>query len=246
MIEGITRRPEVWVNCAVSLDGRLAYAQGRRADLSSPEDLARVQRLRADSDAILVGVGTVVADDPSLRVHWEMLERPAGRAPWRIVLDPTGRTPVNARFLDGSVPTIVVTTDESTRSWPNAVRVLRIGARHIDLPHLFRELHDLGIRRVLIEGGARVLASVLRARLVDRLTVYIAPRLIGGTTAPPLMTGDECVGPDGVVPLRRVAVEPLGEGILLTFVPPDGPDPAAARPPSYVPPRVDAGAKEIT
>lgn len=222
MSDSPTRRPSVRVNCAVSLDGRLAYAGGRRANLSGPEDLTRVQRLRAGSDAVLVGVGTVVADDPSLRVHWEMLGDAVGREPWRIVLDPKGRTPPTARFLDGAAPTIVATSAESTRAWPDSVRVLRSGSRHIDLPHLFRQLFDLGMRSVLVEGGARVLASVLRSRLFDELTVYVAPRLIGGTTAPPLMTGDECVGPEGVVPLRRTGVAPLGEGILLTFQPSDG------------------------
>lgn len=221
-----TRRPTVLVNCAVSLDGRLAYAGGRPAALSGPEDLLRVQRLRAECDAIVVGVGTVVADDPSLRVHWEKLGRSPGRDPWRVVLDPKGRTPPTARFLDGSVPTIVVTTQEATRSWPEGVRVLIAGARHIDLGHLLRQLFDLGMRTILVEGGARVLASVLRGGFFDRLTVYVAPRLIGGTTAPPLMAGEECGGPEGTVPLVRTGAEPLGEGVLLSFVPGERPSPA--------------------
>src|ERR1700683_5231537 len=98
-------RPEILVNCAVSLDGRLAYAGGRRARLSRPGGLRRGQWVRADGDAVLVGVGTVLLDDPSLRVHWEMIDRPAGKNPARVVVDSNGRTPPTARVLDGSAPT---------------------------------------------------------------------------------------------------------------------------------------------
>jgi 2,5-diamino-6-(ribosylamino)-4(3H)-pyrimidinone 5'-phosphate reductase len=213
------RRPIVWANCAVSLDGRLAYAGGRRANLSGPKDLARVQQLRRDSDGVVVGVGTVVADDPSLRVHDEMLLGPPGKSPWRIILDSNGRTPPTARVLDGSLPTIVATSATSSRVWPDHVRVLRSGSNHVDLGHLLTQLFDLGLRTVLVEGGAKVLASLLRAGLFDRLTVYVAPVLIGGTTAPSLIMGDECYGPEGVVGLSRVSVEGLDDGALHTYLP---------------------------
>ncbi|EQD29124.1 2,5-diamino-6-hydroxy-4-(5-phosphoribosylamino)pyrimidine 1-reductase, partial [mine drainage metagenome] len=109
---GNPSRPFVWLNAAMSLDGRLAYAEGRRALLSGPEDLRRVQDLRRSLDAILVGSGTVLADDPSLRVHWErVVEDPPlrGAQPTRVVLDARGRLPSGARVLDGSLPTLVFT-----------------------------------------------------------------------------------------------------------------------------------------
>src|SRR5208282_2019857 len=126
------RRPTVWVNCAASLDGRIAFAGGLRAGLSSPEDLERVQRLRAEADAILVGVGTVVKDDPSLRVHWELLGRPPGKNPTRVVVDATGRTPTNARVLDGSTPTIIATSAQSSRKFPPHVRTIVVGMNRVD------------------------------------------------------------------------------------------------------------------
>jgi 2,5-diamino-6-(ribosylamino)-4(3H)-pyrimidinone 5'-phosphate reductase len=212
-------RPTVWLNCAVSLDGRLAFAGGLRARLSSPEDLERVQRLRADVDGIVVGVGTVILDDPSLRVHWELLHRPAGPAPYRIVVDGSGRTPEHARVLDGSAPTLVATTARSRRSFPPQVRTIVAGADRVDLPQLFSELRRLGLRRLLVEGGAAVLASVVREGLFDRWTVYYAPVAIGGSSAPPLLAGPESHGFEGAVPVALAGLERMGEGFVATYLP---------------------------
>jgi len=212
-------RPTVWLNCAVSLDGRLAFAEGVRARLSSPEDLERVQRLRADVDGIVVGVGTVVLDDPSLRVHWELLHRTPGRVPSRIVLDGSGRTPEGARVLDGSAPTIVATTERSHRSFPAHVRTVVAGTDQVDLARLFSELRRLGFRRLLVEGGSAVLASVVRARLFDRWTVYYAPVAIGGATAPPLLGGPETHGFDEAVRVELAGVERVGDGYVATYLP---------------------------
>lgn len=213
------RRPAVWVNCAVSLDGRLAYAGGKRAALSGPEDLVRVQRLRAGSDAILVGVGTVVKDDPSLRVHWELLGEPAGRNPTRVVVDASGRTPTNARVLDGSTPTIVATSERSARAFPSHVKRLVAGKDRVDLHRLLSQLYDLGVRKLMVEGGAEILSSVLRDGLFDRFSVYYAPMVVGGATAPPMVSGPETTGPDDVAPLELIGLERLGTGYLATYAP---------------------------
>ncbi|HYA11014.1 MAG TPA: dihydrofolate reductase family protein [Thermoplasmata archaeon] len=215
-------RPAVWLNCAASLDGRLAFAEGARARLSSPEDLERVQRLRADVDGIVVGVGTVLLDDPSLRVHWELLHRPAGSAPYRIVLDGRGRTPEGARVLDGSAPTIVATTERNRRSFPPHVRTIVAGTEEVDLARLFAELHRLGLRRLLVEGGSAVLASVVRAGLFDRWTVYYAPVAIGGTRAPPLLAGPETHGFEDAVRVELAGIERVGEGFVATYLPSRG------------------------
>jgi 2,5-diamino-6-(ribosylamino)-4(3H)-pyrimidinone 5'-phosphate reductase len=214
-----SRRPAVWVNCAASLDGRLAYAGGQPALLSSPEDRVRVQRLRANADAILIGVGTVIKDDPSLRVHWELLGEPGGKNPTRVVLDASGRTPEGARVLDGSAPTIIATSARSTRRYPAGVRTLVAGSERVDLADLFPKLYGLGIRRLMVEGGAEVLSSVLRSGRFDRCTIYYAPVLIGGGSAPPMVAGPETRGAEEVTTLVLVALERLGEGYVATYTP---------------------------
>jgi len=222
-------RPYVHVNCAVSLDGRLAFAGGKRAALSGPRDLERVQALRADLGTVLVGVGTVILDDPSLRVHWDMLHRSPGPAPTRVCLDGSGRLPASARLLDGTQPTIVATTEHSKRGYPASVETIVAGAGpEVDLTVLLLELARRGRKGLLVEGGAHVIASFLRAGLVDRMTVYVAPVLIGGNTAPSLMAGPESHSSDDWVELLRESVEALDGGVLITLRP--------REPPSEAPP----------
>ena len=212
-------RPTVWLNCAVSLDGKLAFAGGARARLSSPEDLLRVHRLRAEVDGIVVGVGTVVLDDPSLAVRWDLLHEPPRAAPHRIVLDASGRTPPGARVLDGSAPTIVATSARNQRGYPPPVRTLVAGATTVEPRRLLEALRELGLRRLLVEGGTRVFTSLVREGLFDRWTIYYAPVAIGGSTAPPLLAGAETAGFDTAVRMELAGVERAGEGYVATYVP---------------------------
>jgi len=212
-------RPEVWVNVAASADGRIAFAEGVRARLSSPADLARVQRLRSQVDGILVGVGTVLRDDPSLRVHWELLEGPRGTDPARIVVDGSGRTPDTARVLDGSIPTIIVTTEGSRRKYPAHVRTVAAGTSRVDLARAFAKLSELGIGRLLVEGGSEILSSVLRGSLFDRLSIYYAPVLIGADRGPPIVAGPAARSFDEVVALELTGLERAEEGYIATYVP---------------------------
>ncbi len=178
-----------------------------------------MQQLRANADAILVGVGTVVKDDPSLRVHWEQLGLPEGKSPTRIVVDSSGRTPENARVLDGTTPTIVATSERSTRKYPAHVQTVVAGHAAVDLAELFVRLHELGIRRLMIEGGSEILSSVLRDGLFDRFTVYYAPTVVGGATAPTIAGGPDPELPEVTVPLRLLALDRLGEGYVVTYTP---------------------------
>lgn len=218
-------RPLIWVNCAASTDGRLAFDRGERARLSGPEDLARVQRLRADSDGIVIGVGTAIADDPSLRVHWELLDGTPSPPPTRIVLDSAGRLPASSRLLDGSLPTIVATSERSARRYPEHVTTIVAGTDRVDLARLYRELGARGHRRLLVEGGARVLASALRPGLFDRFTIYVAPLIIGEQAAPPVVSGPAARRMDDVLPLELLAVDRLGAGYVASYGPPAAPPP---------------------
>ena len=212
-------RPFVWANCAVSTDGRLAYSGGRRARLSGPDDLRRVQSIRAESQAILVGAGTIRADDPSLRVHWEMLDRPRGPEPLRVILDSRSGVPRGARVFDGSQPTLLASAEDHRTDPPPGIDRFVSGRGRVDLSGLLAELDRRRVRQLLVEGGSETLAAFLRGRLVDRLTIYLAPVIIGGRDAPTMVGGPETIDAAGEIPLRRIEARPIDDGWLLTFEP---------------------------
>ncbi len=134
------------------------------------------------------------------------------------MVDASGRIPETSRILDGSAPTLVATTERSHRRYPETVRSLVVGRETVDLSRLFSRLREQGIERLMVEGGARILASVLRGHLFDRWTIYYAPVVIGGVTAPPVV-GEEAVGPADLVALVLERLEPLGAGSLATYAP---------------------------
>ncbi len=208
----------MWINCAISLDGRLAFAGGRRARLSGDEDMARVHRLRAECDGILVGSGTVLLDDPSLGVDWSKAGIRPGRLPTRIVLDSRGRLPAGSRVFVGAQPTLVATVRTNQRRYLGA-DVVRTSGPRVDWRELLALLLQRKFRRILVEGGSGVLTSLLATDLWDRFTLYVAPVLIGGSTSPSLIGGPETPDELHWRQLTLSKVEKLGSGTLLTLEP---------------------------
>jgi len=204
-------RPYVIVNCAMTADGKIAGKSRRQIRISSAEDLERVQSLRASSDAILVGVGTILADDPHLTVKGTA----PVKAPLRIVLDSKGRTPDGARVLDGRAPTLIVTASESSRTWDGA-EVLRCGNGRVDMRALLSELHRRGVRTLLVEGGGEVIWSFFSDGFVDRYCVFVGSMVIGGRTSPTPVDG-EGFSDDRSLAFRLVDVRRLGNGVLLSY-----------------------------
>jgi diaminohydroxyphosphoribosylaminopyrimidine deaminase/5-amino-6-(5-phosphoribosylamino)uracil reductase len=151
-------RPHVVWKVATTLDGRVAAADGTSRWITGPEARAEVHRLRAGCDAVLVGSGTALADDPQLTVR-DADGRNVERQPLRVVLDRRGRVPATARVLDAAAPTHV-----SRAPSPTA---------------LLAELYDRDVRRVLLEGGPTLTAAFLAAGLVDEAVVHVAPQLLG-------------------------------------------------------------------
>jgi GTP cyclohydrolase II len=178
-------RPRVTLTYAQSLDGSIAARSGLPLLLSGAESLTYTHQLRAEHDAILVGIGTVLSDDPRLDVRLA-----AGSSPRPIVLDSRLRCPLTARCLETSRRPIVVAADRAAADRRSAleargVTILSIPSvedndSHLDLAVLLDRLFAESIRSVMVEGGARVITSFLRARLVDRMVITIAPVLVGG------------------------------------------------------------------
>jgi len=206
-----TMRPFVIVNCAMTPDGKIAGRSRRQVRISSQEDLERVQALRASSDAILVGVGTILADDPHLTVKGAG----SGKTPRRVVLDSKGRTPESARVLDGRAPTLIVTAEECSKTWKRA-EAFRCGSGRVDLHILLTELHRRGVRSLLVEGGGEVIWSFFSGGFVDRYCVFVGNMIIGGRTSPTPVDG-EGFPDDETVPLELVGVTRFGSGVLLSY-----------------------------
>jgi riboflavin-specific deaminase-like protein len=160
-----------------SLDGRIATATGHSHYINGPEGLAHLHRLRALVDAVLVGVGTALADDPQLTVR-----RVAGPNPTRVVLDPNGRLPGSARlYADDGVRRLLITARGTRPAPPPGVEVVALTCTddRIAPPDILAALAARGLRRVLIEGGADTVSRFLAARCLDRLHVVVAPIILG-------------------------------------------------------------------
>ncbi len=202
-----TGRPHVTWKYAATLDGRSAAADGSSQWITGEAARADVHRLRASCDAVVVGVGTVLADDPSLTTRPD-----PGHQPLRVVLDSTGQTPATAQVLDDGAPTLMVTTGPSYGD--DRTLVLGAGDR-IDLHELLTALDDRDIVSVLLEGGPTLAGAFLREGLVDRVIGYIAPALLGAGTAALLDAGIGTI--DDAIRLQLVDVTRIGEDLRLTM-----------------------------
>lgn len=188
---GATGRPQVTLSYAQSLDGSLTHRRGAPLALSGPESLQLTHRLRAAHQAILVGIGTVLADNPQLSVRLA-----PGSSPQPIILDSQLRVPLDSRLLrpetgaPGIAPWIATTNNaeahRATALESAGARLIRLPPDDqgcVPLPRLMGELAASGIASLMVEGGARVLQAFLSARLADRVVLTLSPLFVGGLKA---------------------------------------------------------------
>jgi 2,5-diamino-6-(ribosylamino)-4(3H)-pyrimidinone 5'-phosphate reductase len=182
---------KVIINAAMTIDGKIATASGDSA-ISSKEDWKRVHKVRAASDAIMVGISTVLVDDPRLTVR-----HVRGRNPARIIVDSKGRIPSRSRILRSAheQKTLIAVSEQAKEA--DIIRIKKTGALVIvagrdtvDLKALFLFLKKAGFKHVLVEGGGELNWSVLDLGLADELVVTVAPRVAGGRLATTLVEGD--------------------------------------------------------
>jgi 2,5-diamino-6-(ribosylamino)-4(3H)-pyrimidinone 5'-phosphate reductase len=215
----------VVVNAAMSADGKLSTRRREQVAISGPDDFDRVDALRADVDAVMVGVGTVLADDPSLTLDdparvASREERGDPSHPARVVADSHARTPPDAAILDDTADTFVFVGAEEHRDHLEALQdagatVLVAGENRVALPDALAQLESRGVDRLMVEGGGELIFSLFEDGLVDELSVYVGPQVIGGRDAPTLADGDGFVEEFPDLDLREV--ERIDDGVLLGY-----------------------------
>jgi 2,5-diamino-6-(ribosylamino)-4(3H)-pyrimidinone 5'-phosphate reductase len=218
-------RPYVVVNVAMSADGKLSTRERRQVKISGAQDFNRVDRLKATSDAVMVGIGTVLADDPSLTVKGEECRehrrnRGTSEHPVRIVVDSQARTPLDAAILHrGLGLRIVAVSDkadkEKVATLKHAATIIVAGEDRVDLQVLMDKLGTLGIRRVMVEGGGELIAGLIRAGVVDEIYTFIGNLIIGGRNAPTLADGDGFIREAEFPRLTLIETRRIENGILL-------------------------------
>ena len=212
--------PFVALKTAMTLDGKIATRTGDSQWITGEPARLRVHELRDMYDAILVGIGTVLHDDPSLTTR---LPDRQGKNPLRVVLDSMARTPLSARLLtDGAAPTLIAVTTRAPQERVEALRqagaeVLACGeGAQVDVGALLHALGAREISSVLVEGGGSVNEALLAARLVDKVYAFVAPKLIGGRDALTPVEGEGAGTLAEAVVLTGLTAEMVGEDVLLT------------------------------
>jgi diaminohydroxyphosphoribosylaminopyrimidine deaminase/5-amino-6-(5-phosphoribosylamino)uracil reductase len=214
-----TRQPFVIAKAAVSLDGKIATRSGKSKWITGEKAREYGHQLRDWYDAIIVGIGTVLADDPSLTARLPS----GGHDPVRIILDSRASIPLNARVLtqQSEAPTVIASTSGAPADKVAALRqggaevlIVNEGSK-VDLGELMKLLGGRGIASVLIEGGAGVHGSAFSAQIVDKVAWFIAPKIIGGQDAPGPVGGMGAENLSEAAGLERVKVQLLGPDILV-------------------------------
>lgn len=210
---------QVLINAAMTIDGKIATNRGD-STISSKQDLRRLHRLRSSVDAIVIGISTVIVDNPRLTVR---LVKRCGTTPVRIIVDSTGRIPLDSKILKSAskINTIVAVTSKASDKRIDKIKsagamVIVAGTRTVDLKELFYILKKMGFNKILVEGGGELNWSVLQLGIVNELMVTVAPRIVGGRTATTLVEGDgyERIS-DGIkMELIKVSRQNNGEVVL--------------------------------
>ena len=217
-------RPYVILNAAMTLDGKIATQTGS-SNISGKEDLQKVHELRKECDAIMVGIGTVMADDPRLTVH--KIDANPEDNPVRVVVDSKCRTPIAARITNKDARTIIaganeykydfIVSDRYATFKNRGVDFFFSGDKRVDLVALMSYLHEEGIEKLMLEGGATLNFSMIKAGLIDEIRICVAPMVVGGANSKTFFDGEGFDLMDEAVKLELTDSYSLGKDLILTY-----------------------------
>jgi len=215
-----SQTPFVVLKAALSLDGKIATRTGDSRWISSEQSRLRVHELRNQVDAVIVGIGTIRRDNPLLTTRLPH----GGRDPIRVIVDGRGQLPLDAKVFHSlsPAPTWVAVAADAPRERLETferfgLTVLEAGGSHgwACLAHLLKRLGERQITSVMLEGGEAIFTSALEEGIIDKFTLFMAPLLVGGKTAPHLFGGAGVEYVAQAIRLRRIRVEPLNEDLLI-------------------------------
>jgi 2,5-diamino-6-(ribosylamino)-4(3H)-pyrimidinone 5'-phosphate reductase len=218
MLYGKNKQPYVILNSAMTLDGKIATKTGS-SEISGKEDLLRVHELRKDVDAIMVGINTVISDDPKLTVH--KIPAKTQDNPLRIVVDSKARTPLSSRILNSDAPTLIAVTETASsarvKDLNEIAEVIRCGKSRVDLDDLMINLSSRGVETLMLEGGSSLNYSMLMGGLVSEVRICIAPMIAGGKDAKTLADGAGVNYMKDSLKLKLKKSYLLGEDMILEY-----------------------------
>ena len=209
------KRPYVVINCAMSADGKIASPSGKQMRISCDEDIKRMYELRNGCDAVLVGINTVLSDDPKLTVKEKYVKNP--KQPIRIVLDTNCKTPVGSLVVNDVAKTLIITGQQCDNNFDDNVEVIVCNTNKdglVDLEKLMEILYNKGIKKLMVEGGGTVIWNFLKSGFVNDFYVYVGPMIIGGKDTPTITGGKKI---DEVSNLKLVETKTIGPGTLLHY-----------------------------
>ncbi|MDR0900475.1 MAG: 2,5-diamino-6-(ribosylamino)-4(3H)-pyrimidinone 5'-phosphate reductase [Methanobrevibacter sp.] len=183
-------KPYVILNAAMTLDGKIATKTGS-SEISGSEDLERVHKLRKEVDGIMVGINTVIADDPRLTVHKIASKKEDN--PIRIVVDSKGKTPIDSRILNNDADTIIAISgnnQEKANDFYDKADIFVSGKEQVNLNELMNYLYKKGIKTLMLEGGSTLNFSMIKEGLIDEIKIAIAPMIAGGKDSKTLFDGN--------------------------------------------------------
>ena len=221
-------KPYVILNAAMTLDGKIATRTGS-SEISGPEDLERVHEIRKEVDAIMVGIGTVLADDPRLTVH--KINARKEDNPIRVVVDNKARTPIDFRILNDDAETVIAVSSICDENNPNCdmeavARAKEISKKadvfysskeSVDLVEFMEYLSSKGIETLMLEGGSTLNFSMIRENLIDEVKICIAPMIVGGKDSKTFFDGEGFDYMKEAVPLKLEKYYPLGKDFVMEY-----------------------------